>query len=441
MHLSRSLARVRPLGPLGWERPYVLDYKRGRMEPYLGTGEWGKSRDGRIWKVFENFRMPSIPLQLLPHELQQRGRMAPALGYGFAGSNSWYGGPFIGFAPASFTLNTTALDSAYVYNTSGDAIGSRYPMQSAKTFSEIYFFVSSYTGTAGNVNDIDVEIRNDSSDKPGATLHDTITKDPASATGWVQVTGFTFPGSASTVYWIILADPDGNGTDFATLGRNASNSTDPTAGNRIWAAAVTNGFNTAPTFSGIVPSLVVVFSDGTVIGNPFTAVAASSSTQNRRGLFVSNGFTESLKVYGMTTNAGSASITSVSIYAGSDLPNDATFGSFSALIQQTTAARRGAVGPPVTLAKETPYRFVDVYSGNSTTPSKMNIGTGVNATLRAAMLGAGSWYWAEQGNSAANTWANDDTSAWPNAAVLVDDQVAGGSSSGAGPFSRIFTGM
>lgn len=448
MFLSRSLARVRPFGPMGLGRPLVLDYKRGRIRAYTGTGEWDRTRDGSLWALDERghamrwrdyrrlfpdallrqtLRLPSmeeVADALCRLLIGPNGHAVRQGGYGFLGSSQFYP-PVLGITPTgTYTITTLALDSDYTYGSAGDAVGHRSPMIAAKTFDTIYFYVSSYTGTAANVNDILVSVRNDSSDKPGSTLHDSVSKDPGAATGWIAASGFTFGGSANTVYWIVVADPDGGSTDagasYATVGVRVNNFAMPQEEMRK-SGTVTNGFATTVA-TAAASQFVVKFSDGTVIGNPYASSASSTSSTNKRGWFISNGFTAALSVYGFVSAGGIANCDSALILEGTAAPDDTVARTFS--VQLPSTSEVGYVGTPYTCPAQTPESFVFNYASSATGPAKLQIGTGVDANLRKAMLGGGSWYWREENQTPnPDDWSNDDQDSSPRASILIEDQV------------------
>lgn len=449
MYISNSLERVRPLGPTGWGLPFVANYKKGELKPYFGTGEWDQTKDGRLWSLQGGFALPEywtkeeIVLAFKRAAIEILASFfSPTpygeLGFGFFGSRQ---SPVATIGGVGSGANgTVALDSAYTYNSAGDAIGSRIVIPSTKTLDTVYAHVTSYTGTAANVNDLLIELRdNDAANiKPGSTLHDSISVDPASATGWIAFPGFTFSMVGGTPYWTVFADPDGNGTDFATATRNQGVTFSEMESYIRYSGSVTNGFSsgTVAFSANRVPVVVWKMSDSTVFGCPYTAVSTSSNTQNKKGLFVSDGFSESIKIFGIVFGSAATMGTPTVYEGGGTLPNDSTFAAFATALSHTTSIQ-GGMGPAVTFAKETPYSFVSNPTGNSTSPRKSQIGTGADATLRSAMLGGGNWYFREQGNSAANTWANDDTSSYPHCALLVEDQVEVATGGGSGGGQRV----
>ena len=416
MHLLGQVHQVRLLNAHGITGPPLHLYRHksspGRLTPFRHQ-EWHRLRNGR-W----------IPV--------------PELwgGAGFSGAWQWQRVAFGQYGSAASTQTTQALSNAYTFNSAGNVGGGRLRFLSAKTINNIYFFITAFTGTPANVNDIDVELRNDTSNKPGSTTHIATTKDPASATGWINTSGLSFAASADTPYWVSIADADGGGTDFATILLRCTFGTNPgdyDIGDRM-AADSTNGWSTTSLRSA-APGMVVTMSDGTSVGAPFSASAAPSSATNRKGLLI-GALTETLKVLGMVAFPGSsANYTGVELWSGSNGPS----GSADATGVLDMYAGGGSTlggflfGTPPTLAKATQYRLVFTYGSATALPRKLTIGTGADANLKAAMLGGGGWYWTEANGTI--DWSNDDTASWPQVAVVIEDQiaVAGG---GGGVISR-----
>lgn len=426
MHLVGRHHRVRPLGPFGWGPAYVLSKTKAQqptlLVPYVERGEWWRAPGGQWdWRTVR------------AEILGQRGA------FGWRGTSQLFR-PIIGIlGTVALSQSTLALDSAYTYNTAGDGIAARFTLASAKTLSSAYVHITSFTGTAANVNDLNFELRNNSTNRPGTTLHDSAVHDPASTTGWRKMTGLTFAGSASTVYWAIVADADGNATDFATVLRNASQPQDVQATTLSAAFQSTGGFVGAPTAASTVGSVVLVFTDGSALGNPFTALVTSTSGTNQRGLRI-DGLTETLLLYGVLSGTAMANAaTAARVWAGTNGPSGTGYLAEGTNELISTAASFTTLGyafsSTVTLAKSTAYRFVFTYGSVSTAPSRWQIGTGADANLRAAMLGGGNWYWTEDN---AGAWA-DTTSEWPNTALLPEDQFEVATAGGGGGGARLIT--
>ena len=416
MHLLGQVDQVRLLNAYGITGPPLHLHRRkschGLLSPFPHQ-EWHKLRSGRWIPVPEIWG-----------------------GAGFSSAWQWQRSYFGDYQTTASTQGTQNLSVLYVYGSAGNVSGGRLRFLSAKTVNNIYFFITAYGGTPGNVTDIDVELRNETSNKPGSTTHIATTINPASATGWINTSGLSFAASADTPYWVSIGDAVNAtiATDFATtlIRLSAGVSTaDPLGGDRT-AGDSTNGWSTTTLRSGGA-SVVVTFSDGTSLGQPFSATAAPTSATNRKGLLI-GALTETLKILGMVSGQSNTNISGVELWSGSNGPGgsaDAT-GTHDLLTTGNTPVGY-FFGTPPTLAKATQYRLVFTYSAAATVPRKQSIGTGADANLKAAMLGGGGWYWTEA--NATSDWSNDDTASWPQVAVVIEDQiaVAGG---GGGVISR-----
>lgn len=387
------------LNARGLSAPYVLDRTRAQLTPYTND-EWWRHPSG-VW--------------------------VPVLSGGVGVIGRYQVPRFVlGFVTQIAPVGTThALDSAYVAGTGGDAVASKVFMMETLTLTNIYFnIVSPYTGIAANVTNIDWEIRTGTVSAPtttGGGLVATGTIDPASAVGWINISGLSQSLTAGTIYFIIIGDANGNGTDYATALRYFTYG--GIDGTLQYALAMTvhtaNGFITTTPIARGGP-IVLVFSDGTVSGIPFATAVLPTSGTNRKGLRL-DGLTEQLKVFGWVSEEAGG-ISGIELIAGDTVPGGSTIASSTWTITNSTNVKAGAVfATPQTLAKATPYRCVMTFGSAGNMPRKVQIGTGVDANLRAAMLGGGSWYYAEANGT--TDWANDDVNAWPNMGVWIEDQV------------------
>lgn len=335
------------------------------------------------------------------------------------------------------TVQTTTLSSNYVAGTSGAACAHRYLVPvGGKTINNVYFNIASFTGTASNVNDINLELRPEASAGAAtpdtATLTESKTFDPASTTGWNKSTGWTSVLSALARVFFIVGDADGNGTDNAVINRSFATFQDYGVGIALqvrgYPALTTGGWASGNSVIAGPCLIVLAFSDGTAFGCPFTVGSTPGNDTNRRGLRItSSGLIANLPIYGMTWTSGSASISGMEIYNNANNPGTSPDNtSTDILYSSTAAARTGCLtsgGTPYTLVAGTAYRIVDTNSGaNNNGPQRMDIGTGEDATLRSAMPGAGNFYYA-RANGTTN-WSNDLVGSMPQISLLVDGQVA-----------------
>jgi hypothetical protein len=401
MNIGGRYHRIRAFGPDDFTPPYIWDTRMQKLIPYQ-NGEW--DRAGSVW-------FPAI-----------RGGSA-GMTHGQGYQNLW----LYANDTTSMTANGLGLDSAYVYNTSGDAVGIRFVFPESKTLSTVYFFVQSFTGTAANVNDVEIELRNDiAGPKPGATLHASVAVDPGGTTGW-KSGAVSFALTGGTYYWISLSDADGGVTDFATVRRTCTGiGGSPTTGtimsgapHRFAVSISSNGWSAITGQDNVVGTCVLVFSDNTVFGWPFTARAASANNTNDKGLYI-DGTAAQVKIWGAASLSTLTSGSAFHVYSGSAAPNAPTATGTVQLIGNGAGATNltGFMLPSVyTVTKETPHRFTFGFSVNSTVMARLQIGTGADANLKKAMRGGGGWYWTD---GTGTTWT-DATDEQPTMYIFAED--------------------
>lgn len=426
-HVHPRYTQARGLGPAGITPPLLVDRHTGRLTPL----------DAETWyhALPPGWRQPLWVLggaALLAAGLAWW--CAPLGGVPWAAAalmgSREFGRLSLGFSAGAGVLTQQAIAlsgaSGYTYGSAGTAVGIRGRPMGNETLNSAYVYVTAFTGTPANVNDLNFELRNDTSNKPGTTLHASGTTDPSGITApaWVGVTGLSQALTGATAYWGTWTDADQNATDFATIMRNVATAPFNTLyefGDRDCGSS-TNGWSTI-TNTAAIGSIVLGCASGVVFGNPFVAASTATSNTNRKGLNLSVGMTESIKCLGMIYNP-LTNVSGMELRTGGD---GASFGTsvFSTVIPSIASGL--AVGgylfnPPQTLTKATPYRIVYTYAGASTVPRRLDIGTGANATLALAMPGGGGMYWAEANGT--TDWSLDNTLAWPQTTVLFEDQVA-----------------
>jgi len=446
----------------GWGRPYVLDRRTVTLQPgpyrridrvrsgpdrgWESWGEWARSPAG-VWLPTAALASRQGPRPVTRRALL--GLTAAALAgmawprvaeAGFSGDRDWPTRLMLAQAPewGNPVQRSYALDSAYTFNSAGDAIGWRVVLGAAKTLAAVYLYVVSATGTAANVNDLNVEVRNDngshaSPDRSGgATLHTSASKDPngdSSFAGWHQWNPADVALSAGTTYWLIVADADGNGTDYATILYAADMS--PFSWDaglygapQVYPYSTTNGFaSDASDTVRMTSMLVLEFDDGTVLGNARADWTTSANDANRKGLHF-DGLTASLKLWGalLETEAGSPS--SLELYAEATAPGGTTLASGSAALRTTSAAPAGFIlSSPYALAAATAYRLVCPTAGSyRVRPFIYGAhANGHEAVLRKARAGGSGWY-LSIANGTTN-WSNDDPDRQVKMNLLFDDLV------------------
>ena len=384
--------------------PFVWDRKRATLRPYANE-EWVRGPGGLLIPAIRGgaFNTRESPGWILPT-------------FAVVGT------------PAQ---GTVALDSAYTYNSAGDAIGFRVMLGAAgKTLSAFYFYLTAAAGTQANINDINFELRNDTGAKPGATLHTSSNMDPngdASFAGWHKQDPADFAMAAQTYYWAVIADADGNSTDFATALANVTNVTTFPGQPYAWFMApysVTDGFvGATPSNITQLQSCVFEFDDGTVAGSSFASTANPTSNTERKGWRI-GGFTEQISIIGLMSTVA-VSAPGLELYDDATAPGGSTLASGAADLRLGGAGLNGAaLSAPYTLSKATPYRLVFTFGSNTAAPRQLTLGTTNNhdTVLQNARNGGSSWYYAWANGT--SDWSNDNTNAQPQAVILIEDQVA-----------------
>lgn len=326
---------------------------------------------------------------------------------------------------------TFALNLDYVAGTVGNAVAVRGKVMTARTVAALYFWLNSYTGTAANVNDINVEIRADStypSPNSAATLA-TTTVNPSSNTGWIKAT-ISLALTAGTFYWFIVGDADGGTTgssaNISRGGTDAYNTLPATRKN--WDTWKTTAGWTNIALESRAAAFIVCFTDGAAVGDVWhtgtTALSTADTTQ--RGLYI-DGLTEELAIYGMGGDVNSTFLGSFTVWENTAGPSGSGWHAQATTDYFGGASPQGmALTAPCLLAKSTPYRFVFKGSTgtNIATPRRLQIGTvatgGSIADLAGAMPGGGKWYYTKEN---AGSWV-DTTTEFPYVEFLVQDQVA-----------------
>lgn len=356
------------------------------------------------------------------------GTLVPAIrgGSGWAISKSGrILAPAVAYASITSTAVTTALDSAYSFGVSGDGIAGQINNTYDRTLTDVLFHISSFTGTAANVNDIELEVRNNGTGKPGSTLMASGALDPGGATGWHQFTGLSASFTAGGLFWVIISDADGGGTDFANVTMRLAYGDYARGANH--AVITTDGWATVVTTQSLASTVVCGFDDGSAVGTATLVATNPANTTLQRGFRHNSGFPGSVKIFGIAAvnNSPPSNSSGVSLFLNDDLPNNAT-ATDTMQIGAGSSASQTSVGrcfsSPPTIPQATPFRLCYTFSANSTGVTKYSAGsTGAgNAFLRAAR-GNPDLYYALA--TATPDWGGDDADAIPNATMMIEDTV------------------
>ena len=313
------------------------------------------------------------------------------------------------------TRTTFVLDTAYTYGSAGKAVGFRFIAPVTANLTDIYFFSTAIAGTPGNLL---AEVRNygASTTVPGTLITSESIAPAGAASKWLRATLST-PAALTqgTGYWISIGDAAGSGTNKSTLLSRGGTISSSASYNFLNALTTTNGWSTG-TSTTTVGTLVLKFSDGTLMGAPYTTTAAYASSALERGFYLNN-LNERITVSGVTWANTSANFNAFKIYDAATAPGG------TALLSVAIPASAAAIGAlffdPYTLAGNTAYRIVLGFGAAETGPNYANIedaGTFADLLLAGALAG-NAYACIDDG---AGGWT-DTTSDFPLMALFLED--------------------
>ena len=393
MKLIGRWEKVRMLGMRGWGLPYMVDRKWGRVIPHAESGEWWKSPDG-IW-------MPTI-----------RG----GTGFSYRGlprATLW------SFDVSAFSPSAVTINNVLTVGTSEIGVAARAAIPQAETLTDLYYYCSSALTGAPTFK---WEIRTSNGNAPDTTAPGLLASGTSTPTGnsWNRITGLSVSLAGGAVYWFIIGGNSADASNKVDLQRAGLNENSGTAVFAPYCAASTgNGWSGASSTFNAFASISAVFSSGRVVGDPYTAETGTVST-NRRGIRIGS-LEPNIGIFGVFSTSGAASGSNgAELWLNANGPSGTPD---AASVLQTLTDVGSISGYMFGSAQKIPSgstaRLVFKYSGGGGSPTKVSIGTGSDANLKAMMFGEGAWYWAQA--SGTTDWSNDDTAAFPRLNLMVED--------------------
>lgn len=267
------------------------------------------------------------------------------------------------------------LNTAYTFGSAGTATGWGFVCPVSADLTEMYFYQTAQAGAAGA--NVTVEIRSDTSDRPGATLHATQTIARVGGQKWNHVTfSSPFTMTAGTIYHVSIHNSDGTpGTNTITVLCTMSVQSGAGAGywdmsgaNRAYFPEheTTNGWSSATFPTGVTVG-ILKFSDGTIIGNPYTTGGASWTSNTReRGLLI-NSLPFDCEIYNVGVTSFTANYSGIKVYRDNTAPGGSTIATASQNNLGPTFT------PPLVLTRNTKYRITTTFSVASTQPTYAQI--------------------------------------------------------------------
>ena len=337
-----------------------------------------------------------------------------------------------------------SLDSAFVFETSGDVVFTRFSSPVAQTNGAltVYAFVEAVTGSPTAVRCAvynGAQDPSDDQDRPeagGSALATSGDVDASSAAGtWITFSLSSLTLVESQTYYVIIFNatgtPGSNYPDIAHRGYVDAANPSQRGGQGFIAAFTTNGFSADPTSAqpARLAPICIKFNDGTLMGNPYVDNVAHASNQNDRGSRFT--FTEDVTVGYVIWNTVDTNIANFEINKASGGDNIVTVTLDRYLRVDTNHARFS----PVTLTGGVAYDFVLTAGANDTFGTIAFMGeASPPADVIACRIGGGHVDGTTPGSYAL------DTTKFFLVTVLIDDNpaIAGGGGSVAGGLSVAF---
>lgn len=311
------------------------------------------------------------------------------------------------------------LDSAYVWNSSGDAYAYPFQVIESGNLTDIWVAVISFTGTwASTDGQINWEIREGwgVTNQPGATLvsSGTITLSGSESTEWVKASGLSVSLTAGKVYWLIIGDADGSAANYVTMRRDVRNAGD----NSSAGATTTDGWASVRS-STSYPVAFAVKVGGRMYGGTPTLGTATNLTSGTYARGVSITPRERMVLVGVgvvTQNSLMWQVTPwiVKLFADGQLPGDTPLKQWTFVAQVSAAATPSpaayffAESDQYVLRKNSRYRLVLVPPINSTVPQKFTNYANMDDDLRALI--SGSYALIHHTEESGGAWADDTDS-------------------------------
>lgn len=174
----------------------------------------------------------------------------------------------------SRTRSTNDISGTYNFGISGVALGIRFVAPVTTTIASFHFYIDAFNGTP---DDVVVELRN-----VGAGADDVGTLIASehyapSAPRWQTVNFATPPAvTAGTIYYLVVGNNSiDSGANYPVLIQDGGLDGSFKDARSFRRAKTTNGFATNALSSIRLPPMVVEFSDGSVLGNPYLDVQTS----------------------------------------------------------------------------------------------------------------------------------------------------------------------
>lgn len=293
-----------------------------------------------------------------------------------------------GLQQTSITGTTLALNDNFVNATSGSAYAVRFsaPVGQSSAALTVYAYMTTKTGSptaitagiwAGPSGVMDAQ-RPDT----GAALA-TVAVDVSTQSNntWTTFSISSVSLTAGATYWLVIYNATGT-----PASNNATYMTRGNTGNmglaRFPAWTTTNGFTTDPTVVSASSEAPVVlkFSDGSIIGSPYTVTTAHASNANDRGNRYTFDAATTVSGVILASTMLASSITAVKVYQGASEVASVT-------LDRSQINNAGAVyfSSSVSFAASSAYDVVCKYSGATVQGGYTDAGTSPPSDVTSCM--------------------------------------------------------
>jgi len=296
------------------------------------------------------------------------------------------------------TAATFALDSAFVYGTSGDGyfIIFNSPKSQTNGALTVYVYCTAATGspTSSSVDIFDSAQDGEDPQRPDAGASPLASSSNTDASGCTSASWLTYSISSVSLtagnwYFLIVQNdtgtPASNNFTVQTRVLNGVTGASSSAQNygqlSMRGGTVTDGFTTDGTINTSTqpPAAVITFADSAVIGEPFVTTANPASNTNYRGTRFN--FDEDIKIAGasIAIGLGATNTGTLEVYNGSTQLATITLQEYA--LGNSTAA---FFSSPITFPGGVDIDVVVKPGSNSTAGAYVTVGTSPPADVQAA---------------------------------------------------------
>jgi hypothetical protein len=330
--------------------------------------------------------------------------------------NSIYYTPSFGGLGNGSSNTGYALDSNFTLGSAGDCVGLRFsaPVGNVHIHS-VYFFIHAANATSHDLTCSLTGYNSASATRADSTAIRSVTAAGGTTSSkWIKFdfSAYTDALTSGDIYWLVIGDTTGSGSSYSIRTSTAAQISNNSSVSARFYAMYSNdaGFSTNGTSANSPCPCIIVFSDGSVFGQPYTNGVNSASSSLERGLkFI---FDEKIICGAVALYLNSTNVSTLQIYSGDTAPNGTVWSGFNSgnaytfLTSQKSAIGFAIFPSPVTFEKNTVYRITMKASGAHTSPGYNEIEDVATLETAAALLALGGGSWCHTIDNGAGGWTD-----------------------------------